>query len=205
MRIAVFAKAPVAGRVKTRLAAELGDEGAARLAASLTLRALATAVGSHVGAVELWCSPDISHPFFAQCASRFPVKLREQAGADLGARMKAAVDEAIAAGSAAIVIGADCPALDAAVLQRAARALAHHDAVFVPAEDGGYVLVGMARSLPGVFDGIAWGEGTVMQQTRERLVSAHARWQELDPLWDVDRPEDYRRMRREGFAVETPA
>jgi glycosyltransferase A (GT-A) superfamily protein (DUF2064 family) len=44
-----------------------------------------------------------------------------------------------------------------------------------------------------------------MQQTRERLVAAHARWQELDSLWDVDRPEDYRRMRREGFAVETLA
>jgi rSAM/selenodomain-associated transferase 1 len=205
MRIAVFAKAPVAGRVKTRLAAELGDEGAARLAASLTLRALATAVGSNVGAVELWCSPDASHPFFAQCASRFHMKLREQRGADLGARMKAAVDEALAAGSPVLVIGADCPALDATVLQQAAKALAHHDAVFVPAEDGGYVLVGMASSLPGVFDGIAWGEDTVMQQTRERLVRAHARWQELESLWDVDRPEDYRRKRREGFTVETPA
>ncbi|HXF77978.1 MAG TPA: TIGR04282 family arsenosugar biosynthesis glycosyltransferase [Usitatibacter sp.] len=205
MRIAVFAKAPVAGRVKTRLAAELGDEGAARLAASLTLKALATAVDSGVGAVELWCSPDAKHPFFAQCGSRFHVKLREQRGADLGDRMEAAIHEALAAGSPVLVTGADCPALDAAVLRQAARALAHHDAVFVPAEDGGYVLVGMARALPGVFEGIAWGEDTVMQQTRERLVRARARWQELDPLWDVDRPEDYRRMRREGFALEAPA
>jgi hypothetical protein len=205
MRIAVFAKAPVAGRVKTRLAPELGDEGAARLAASLTLRTLAMAVGSGVGTVELWCAPDTTHPFFAQCSSRFRVKLRGQSGEDLGERMRAAVDEALAAGSAVLVIGADCPALDAAVLVRAAKALADHDAVFVPAEDGGYVLVGMARTVPGVFKGVAWGEDTVMQQTRERLVSAHARWQELECLWDVDRPEDYRRMRREGYAVEMPA
>lgn len=205
MRIAVFAKAPVAGRVKTRLAARLGEEGAARLAAALARHAVATAAGSRIGTVELWCSPDASHPFFLECASRFRVKLREQRGADLGERMDCAVREALAARSPVIVIGADCPALDARVLKRAAAALAHHDAVFVPAEDGGYVLVGMSRPVAGIFDSIEWGGAGVMQQTRERMVRARARWQELDPLWDVDRPEDYARMRREGLGVETSA
>ena len=202
MRIAVFAKAPVPGRVKTRLAPELGDEGAARLACALTLRAVEGAVACGVGTVELWCSPASSHPFFAECASRFGVALREQRGADLGRRMDDAIADSLAAGSPMLVIGADCPALDAQVLRRAAAALAHHDAVFVPAEDGGYVLVGMARRLPEIFSGIAWGSDGVMHETRERLVRAHARWQELDPLWDVDRPEDYARMRREGLIPE---
>ena len=205
MRIAVFAKAPVPGRVKTRLAAHLGDEGAARLAASLTRHALATATSSGLGRVELWCAPDATHPFFHECASRFGVTLREQRGAGLGERMDAAIRDSLDGGSPALVIGADCPALDAAVLQRAAAALVGHDAVFVPAEDGGYVLVGMARRLPGIFDAIAWGSDTVMQHTRERLVRAHARWQELESLWDVDRPEDYARMRREGLASEAGA
>jgi len=205
MRIAVFAKAPVPGRVKTRLAAHLGDERAALLAACLTRHALSAATGSGVGSVELWCAPDATHPFFHECASRFAVKLREQRGAQLGERMEAAIRDSLDEGSPVLVIGADCPALDAAVLQRAAAALARHDAVFVPAEDGGYVLVGMARRLDGVFDAIAWGGDTVMQDTRERLVRAHARWQELDPLWDVDRPEDYARMRREGLASEAGA
>lgn len=205
MRIAVFAKAPVPGRVKTRLAADLGDERAARLAASLTTHALAMAVGAAMGPVELWCSPDAKHPFFGECAARFGVNLREQRGADLGERMQVAIGDALAAGSPVLLIGSDCPALDAAILERAAAALGRHDAVFVPAEDGGYVLVGMARRVAGAFDGIAWGRDTVMQQTRERLVRAHARWQELEPLWDVDRPEDYARMRREGFAPEANA
>ena len=202
MRIAVFAKAPVPGRVKTRLAAHLGDERAALLAASLTRHALSAATGSGVGSVELWCAPDATHPFFPECASRFGVTLREQRGADLGERMDAAIRDSLDGGSPVLLIGADCPALDAAVLKRAAAALARHDAVFVPAEDGGYVLVGMARIVPGLFDAIGWGGETVMQDTRERLVRAHARWQELDPLWDVDRPEDYARMRREGLASE---
>jgi len=202
MRVAVFAKAPVAGSVKTRLSAQLGPEGAARLHAALAQRAVATAIEADVGPVVLWCAPDAKHAFFESCANRFGVALREQSGADLGARMQHAVEDAIAHGSPIVVIGADCPALDAATLRAAALALRDHDAVFVPAEDGGYVLVGLAKSIPGLFEGIEWGGANVMQATRERLVHARARWLELDPLWDVDRPEDYARMRREGLALE---
>ncbi|HEX4779445.1 MAG TPA: TIGR04282 family arsenosugar biosynthesis glycosyltransferase [Usitatibacter sp.] len=202
MRVAAFAKAPVAGSVKTRLAAELGAEGAARLASALALRAVATAIEAGVGPVELWCSPDARHPFFESCARRFGVALRVQSGDDLGARMEHAADDAIARHSPIIVIGTDCPALDAATLRAAAVQLRGHDAVFVPAEDGGYVLVGLSKGIPGLFAGIEWGGSGVMQATRERLVHARARWLELDPLWDVDRPEDYARMRREGLALE---
>ncbi len=201
-RIAVFAKAPVAGHVKTRLAGELGEEGAAQLHAALVTRALQTAIEAHVGTTELWCTPNASHPFFAACAADFGVALRTQAGRDLGERMAHAVDDAVGRGERVLVIGGDCPALDAGVLRRAARALDDHDAVFVPAEDGGYVLVGAASRVPGLFDGIAWGGDSVMAATRERLARAGARWHELDRLWDVDRPEDYARMCREGLAPE---
>lgn len=201
-RIAVFAKAPVAGRVKTRLAGELGEEGAARLHAALVTRALRTAIESGVGPAELWCAPDASHAFFKACAAQFGVALRVQSGGDLGERMRRAIDDALDAGERAIVIGGDCPALDAQTLREAANVLNQCDAVFVPAEDGGYVLVGAAKHVAGLFDGIAWGEGSVMERTRERLIRAGARWRELEPLWDVDRPEDYARMRREGMAPE---
>ena len=201
-RIAVFAKAPVAGRVKTRLAGELGEEGAARLHAALVRRALRTAIESGMGVTELWCTPDASHAFFKSCAAEFNVPLRVQSGADLGERMRRAIDDSLKGGGRALVIGGDCPALDAQVLREAANALNQCDAVFVPAEDGGYVLVGAAKHIHGLFDDIAWGESSVMQRTRERLIRAGARWRELDPLWDVDRPEDYARMRREGVAPE---
>lgn len=200
--IAVFAKAPVPGEVKTRLAAVLGADAAASLHAGLVRHALSTATHARIGPVTLWCQPDASHSFFARCAGEFGVRLAAQQGADLGERMARAIACAQDEARALIVIGADCPALTVEHLRSAAAALRDHDAVVVPAEDGGYVLVGVARPVKGLFEGIAWGTAAVMAQTRERLASARARWRELAPLWDVDRPDDYARLQREGLLPE---
>jgi glycosyltransferase A (GT-A) superfamily protein (DUF2064 family) len=94
----------------------------------------------------------------------------------------------------AILVGSDCPPLDADYLARAARALADHDAVLGPAEDGGYVLIGLARPVE-AFDGIAWGAPSVLAVTRERLAAQQATWHELPVLWDVDREVDLLRWR----------
>ena len=203
--VAVFAKAPVPGRVKTRLAGLLGAEGAAGLHAGLVRRALATAVASRVGEVELWCAPDERHGFFARCAADFGARLRVQTGADLGSRMAAAFDDAFARGRALVLIGSDCPALAPADLASAAAALADHEVAIAPAEDGGYVLVAMARPIPAIFADVAWGTEAVMRQTRERLAAAGVRWKELATSWDVDRPEDYARLQREGLLREVPS
>ena len=198
-RIAVFAKAPVAGHVKTRLTPLLGAERAARLHAQLVRRALDTAVAAGLGPVELWCAPDETHAFFGECRQRFAMTLHRQVGDDLGARMQHVLGAASARGERTLLIGSDCPALTAEHLADAAGALAAHDAVFTPAEDGGYVLVGLARPVPHVFEGMAWGTASVMAATRERLGAAGARWHELPTLWDVDRPDDYHRLQREGL------
>jgi len=205
MRVAVFAKAPVAGRVKTRLAPLLGNEGAAALHAQLVRGSLATALDSGLGPVELWCSPDAAHPFFESCAARYGVSLHAQSGADLGARMSHAFEASHARGEALVLIGSDCPALASRTLRAAAAALASNDAVFVPAEDGGYVLVGLAKPAPRIFEGIGWGSGAVMMQTRARLAVERVRWEELDTHWDLDRPEDYARARAQGLVPETTA
>jgi len=200
--IAVFAKAPVPGAVKTRLAGVLGADAAASLHAGLVRHALSTAVRARVGPVSLWCAPDAAHPFFARCAQECGARLEPQRGEDLGERMRNAFEPAWRDGVRLLVIGADCPALTPAHLEAAALALREKDAVFVPAEDGGYVLVGLARPLPGVFDDIPWGTAAVMARTRERLRAAGASWTELPPLWDVDRPDDYARLQREGLLAE---
>jgi uncharacterized protein len=200
LAIAVFARAPVAGSVKTRLVPLLGAEGAARLQEALVERALATACASRLGPVELWCAPDETHPFFARCAARFGVTLRRQQGADLGARMGDAFERSLAQHRALVLIGADCPALEPRDLQAAARALDRHDAVFVPAEDGGYVLVGLARTHAPLFEGVAWGGPAVMDETRARLAASGLAWTALPALWDVDRPEDYARLQGAGLA-----
>ena len=204
VRIAVFAKAPVPGAVKTRLAALLGPEGAAALHAGLVRRALMAAVRSGVAAVELWCAPDESHAFFAECAREFGVVLRRQVGADLGARMEHAANETLAAGFASLIIGTDCPALEAAALREAALELGRHDAVLKPAEDGGYVLIGLSRAIPGVFESIEWGGANVAADTRARLAGAGASWKELAASWDIDRPEDYTRAQAEGLLERGP-
>lgn len=103
----------------------------------------------------------------------------------------------------ALVIGTDCPALTAAELRVAARALLEgNDAVFVPAEDGGYVLVGLRHALASLFYGVPWGSDRVMDHTRERLRRAGLRWRELPPSWDVDRPEDFDRLCASGLMPE---
>ena len=195
--MAVFAKAPVAGTVKTRLAPVLGSTGAARLHALLVDHALAQAVAASVGPVELWCAPDASHPFFAECAARRRVRLRVQCAGDLGARMAHAFRTALGEHSSLVLIGSDCPALDGESIAAAARALATHEAAIAPAEDGGYGLVALAAECPALFEGIAWGTATVMAETRRRLDASGLRWLELPRTWDVDRPEDYARLRRD--------
>ena len=194
----VFAKAPTPGRVKTRLAPALDAQAAAALHRQLTGRTLATALAAGLGEVELWCTPSTSDAFFAACAKRYGVGLRAQGEGDLGMRMARALEFARAEGSPGLLIGSDCPALTPDYLRDAASALADgNDAVIGPAEDGGYVLIGLARGPAApLFEGIAWGSAAVMQETRGRLASLAWRWRELATLWDVDRPEDLSRLTR---------
>lgn len=199
--VAVFAKAPVPGEVKTRLIDLLGVQDAAELHATLVRQALATARDSGVGPVSLWCTPETGHPFFAACAGQFGVALHEQRGGHLGERMARAFRHHLPSGPA-LLVGSDCPALRAEDLRAAAASLSTHDAVIQPAEDGGYVLIGLAREVPGLFDGLRWGESRVMRDTRSRLRAAQATWRELPTRWDVDRPDDYKRLLASGLLAE---
>ena len=195
--VAVFAKAPRPGAVKTRLVPLLGPGPAARLHAALVERAVDTALAASVGPVELWCAPDAGDALFQGLARRGAI-LRRQQGGDLGERMANACAGAFAQGRAVILTGADCPALLPADLQAAAGALGGHDAVLAPAEDGGYVLLALRRPAP-VFEDMPWGGPAVLARTRERLAAAGLSCHELRTLWDVDRPEDYARLQQSGL------
>jgi len=199
-KLLVFAKAPRPGAVKTRLVPVLGAQAAAALHARLIKRALATARASGVGQIELHCAPDCNDPFFRFCGGRYGVSLMAQRGGDLGKRMLYAFEHTLASVPRAILIGTDCPALTDRQLRDADGWLAAGmDAVVAPAEDGGYALLGLTRCDARLFEGIAWGTSHVMKDTRERLSAVGWRWQELDSLWDVDRPEDYQRLLASGL------
>jgi uncharacterized protein len=198
--IVVFAKAPQPGTVKTRLVPLLGKARAAALQAQLLEHALRTASRAHPGRLFLYCAPDTTHPFFQHCASAYGAMLRPQASGDLGARMLSAFEQTLQEAPHIVLIGSDCPALTVDHLLDARRGLrAGYDAVFAPAEDGGYTLVALKRSANELFQGIAWSEATVMHETRRRLRQLGWSWHELETVWDVDRPSDYRRLLESGL------
>jgi uncharacterized protein len=181
--VLVFSRAPVPGRVKTRLVPRLGEWRAARLHARLTRHALRTARAAACGPVELFGTS-------------------KQRGADLGERMHRALACVLRRHRGAIVIGADCPALRPRDLRRAARWLAGGcDVVLAPAEDGGYALIAAKRVSPLLFKGIVWGGPDVYEATVRKLISLEYRWRALERVWDVDRPEDLERLDWPRFAL----
>lgn len=202
--VLVFARAPEPGRTKTRLMPLLGADGAARVSAQLTERALKVATDAAIGPVELWCAPDCCHDFFDHCRDRYGVLLHAQTGGDIGMRMAHAFDDALRRHAGVVLIGADAVSLQPADLCAAGAALRSHDAVFAPAEDGGYLLVGLRVRQPALFEGIAWGSAKVWPQTLARIEQLGLHTQTLAPGYDLDRPDDYRRAVAAGLLVPDP-
>lgn len=188
--VLVMAKAPVAGFAKTRLIPALGAEGAAALAERLLAHAVARALEAGLGPVEVCCAPDASHAAFRRLATTGALRLTSQGEGDLGARMSRAFDRALQSEAQVLMVGTDAPSLDASVLRRAADLLAQHDAVFVPAFDGGYALIGLRAPAPALFQGMAWSHAQVMTHTRDRLRAEGLRHVELLPVHDIDEPAD---------------
>ncbi|MDN5872442.1 MAG: TIGR04282 family arsenosugar biosynthesis glycosyltransferase [Nitrococcus sp.] len=201
-RLLVFAKAPVAGRVKTRLIEMYGRQGAAMLYQRLLRRTLVTAVHARAAPVELWVTPGRAHPWLAARAREHGLVVRVQMTGDLGQRMHRALRWTLRTAPFAAIIGGDCAALTPWQLRQAFDWLADGaDAVFGPAEDGGYVLVGLRRPQPMLFHAMPWGGGEVMAATRKRLRRLGLRWVTLPLSFDIDCPSDLVRLRRESASA----
>jgi hypothetical protein len=210
--VILFTRYPTPGRTKARLIPALGAEGAARLQREMTelivtrlrpaviqgrFQLTACHAGASSRAMRRWLGSGLAY--------------EAQAGGDLGERMTRAAQARFDQGaSKVVVIGADCPGVTPSILEQAFAALDHHPVVFGPAHDGGYYLVGLSRPCRELFQGIAWGEATVLRDSVGR-----ARQLGLDPallaaLADIDRPEDlthWQAARREAstLAVIIPA
>ena len=204
-RILIMAKAPIPGQAKTRLIPALGEEGAAQLHQQLVLRLLEALSSAEIAPIQLWCSPDESHPFFQDCAQRYPLNLHRQQGDDLGQRMAHALESALHEADAAMVIGCDIPQLGPTQLRQACHWLEQgNDAVLGPSEDGGYYLLGLRSTAEELFSEIPWGSAQVAELTRVRLRTLGWQWRELESLWDVDRKEDLLRAKEAGL-LQPPA
>lgn len=190
VNVAILAKAPIPGIAKTRLIPSIGAHAAAVLQERLTARTVETALAAAVGPLTLWCAPDSSHVSFRDLALRHGIALKRQPEGDLGARMHAAMH------GPTLVIGSDCPAFTPEKLRAAASALGDADVVLIPAEDGGYVLIGARAAYPALFTGMAWGSATVLAETRARVQASGLTSTELPTLWDVDTEADLDRFER---------
>jgi rSAM/selenodomain-associated transferase 1 len=175
----------------------LGARGAAVLQERLVERAVETACAAAIGPVTLWTTPDESHPVFQSIGAHLGITLARQADGDLGARMLAAIT---AANTCVLLIGSDCPALTLDHLRAAADVLRDRaPAVVIPAEDGGYALIGLRTPEPALFSDMPWSTPLVMNETRRRLRTLGLTWHEPVTLWDVDLPQDLERMRGIGL------
>ena len=194
--IMVFCKAPIPGQVKTRLIPPLTAYEAARLHCELTEKTLETASQQRLCEVVLWCSPSIDQPFFTLLAEKYSLGLQLQQGADLGERMHHAFAQTLSNKRSAVIIGCDCPSLTSGDLGEALAELERgKHCVLAPAEDGGYVLIGLNRPQANLFTDMPWGTDKVMELTRSKLRTLNLDVHELKTQWDVDTADDLARYR----------
>jgi rSAM/selenodomain-associated transferase 1 len=190
----IFCKAPIPGQVKTRLIPELTVEQAAELHIELSIKTLQRAIQSNLCPVQLWCTPTTDHDFFTASEAAYPLVLKQQQGADLGERMHHAFCSALADYSHTLLMGCDCPSLTEQDLEEALTALNQdNEIVLAPAEDGGYVMIGLNQPHPELFDNMPWGTARVLEQTRARIKRYKLRHHELSEQWDLDTPKDLER------------
>ncbi|MDA1229640.1 MAG: TIGR04282 family arsenosugar biosynthesis glycosyltransferase, partial [Planctomycetota bacterium] len=197
-RIIVMTRFPEPGKTKTRLIPALGSDRAAALHRCLirhTLDVICRWAEAHACDVEVRYVGGDDARFCTEFGTW--TRYTPQSEGSLGERMNSAMTAAFSEDAKrVVVIGTDCPGLGASHLGRAFDQLTRADAVIGPATDGGYYLLGMRRHLPTLFDDIAWGTGTVLQQTLERAAEARVTVGKLSPLSDVDHVEDLVPCRR---------
>jgi rSAM/selenodomain-associated transferase 1 len=185
-----FAKSPRAGEVKTRMMPYLSAQAACALHHELTLWTCRQLLASGLGDVELAVAGDDKHALFEQCRALGDVAVSQQRGSDLGERMYHAISAGLRRYTAVILVGSDCPAIDAAYLESAVTALESDPVVMGPAVDGGYVLIGARAISPRVFQGITWGSARVYPETTSALAESGLAWATLPTLHDIDTPAD---------------
>lgn len=190
--IAMFAKAPVLGKVKTRLIPALGEQGALDLYLSLLQGQMQVLNSSKLSSIQLWVDENPEHPAFSQ----FKGEIKVQKGKNLGDRMADAAQSVLSHFKAVLIIGSDCPDIDEVYLEQALTSLYDKasDIVLGPAMDGGYVLIGMKQANANLFQGIAWGTETVRRDTLKLISRNKLNLVELPVLRDIDTTEDLKSL-----------
>jgi len=196
-----FAKWPVLGNVKTRLAHSIGDEKALQVHMELMNEVLNKLISARLEGgdfdIELWLNeiPEKRNEMTAilEKTSEELISCKEQKGSNLGDKMADAIISSLQTYSKVIVVGSDCPNISAKTLIKASEALNKSDIVLGPAEDGGYVLIGASKFNSEIFNDVVWGKGEVFDKTIKNILALNLSYSSLEESWDVDDLADYER------------
>lgn len=196
--VMVFAKAPRAGKVKTRIGKKIGMKNAEKIYRTLLSNLLKRLTDDRQLSVQLWCWPDTKHSFFKYCARHYRVSLHTQRGSDLGAKMSNACKDSCRNYGYAIIAGSDLPEIDSKVCKRAYEALKLMDVVLAPTFDGGYGLIAVNNPNNRLFNNMRWSEQTVLSYTLNRARRQQLKVKCLDLIGDIDTYEDFQGLKRQS-------
>jgi uncharacterized protein len=186
--LALFAKAPLAGRVKTRLAAVYGAEWAARFAEACLRDLLDRLAGLAVARILVYAPADAGSYFAGLSNGRY--ELCVQSDGTLGDRLRGFLESHVGEGKRIVLLGMDSPTVPLALVEQAFTELLHADVVLGPATDGGYYLLGCAGRVPPIFTDMPWSSRDVLSETIARLADPAWKVALLPPWYDVDEGQD---------------
>lgn len=194
--ILIFIKNPVGGKVKTRLAATVGNAVSLSVYQSLLRHTQTITKDLHAGKIAYYSDKVEDADIWDD--KKYKKKL--QSGSDLGERMKNAFEDTFDEGeNSVILIGSDCLELTPTIIDEAFSKLQGVDLVIGPAADGGYYLIGMKEMHASLFQNISWGSGDVLRRTLEAAVNKSLTFQLLDELSDVDNEDDLMAMKNKSL------
>lgn len=200
----IFSKPPLPGKTKSRLAADVGDVFAAELSQAMLLDILEESKKLQGVKLFLFYPPD-SDPEQFSFYNDGTVTFQKQVGEDLGERMNFAIESLLCDGGfcRVMIIGSDCAGHTACTLSNAFEELERSEFVIQPAEDGGYVLVGMSQLFSSVFRGVQWGGSSVYEDTMDIVSSKDIEFSVLPVSFDVDRVEDLKKLESHVYETQT--
>lgn len=186
--VIIFAKEPMPGKVKTRLARSIGNELAVKLYELFLRKTLTILENLDYCTAQLFKTRDSAEDYFQGISK---TEIFEQEGADFGERMKNAFTQVFAAGAErAVIIGTDCPEVDNVLLKKAFVELLKKEVVIGPATDGGYYLLGLKKEHPYLFENMAWSTVDILIKTEKKLNEKNITYTKLDLLSDIDTRQD---------------
>lgn len=182
-KVVLLAKRPQLGRVKTRLAATIGEEAALVVYKELLAHTFHALLETDINvAIYLTGRGEITIPR--------SFELKDQTNGDIGERMHHAIEDALKEANKVVLVGSDIPEISSAIISDAMSALSDVDVVLGPSEDGGYYLIGMKKANAHLFDNMEWSVATVFEETLKRC-SAEKLIVHLCPtLYDLDDEKD---------------